>query len=296
MPDSVSVFCPLPRPCRHSTLQFTFEVSWEQTTKSFENRFDRYLDYEYVPSSHITSSVHARVLTSPCLLDSRLILLLSLSPHSFFGHQIHWFSIFNSTMMVVFLCGLVTLILFRTLRNDYARVSPPFPLHRLQHVPAVPDLPSASPFLLELLPVRKGGRRRRWHRPGHRRGLGMEAGASNRTRKYSTQINLGQSPGLHSLLLTTFSLPSRSPCALQQVHGDVFRAPVHLMLFSAIYGVGWQLTVLVLGVILFAIAGPIHGDVYEEVRTRRNSAALAHSVKRWNTPVIATEHLHKQAL
>jgi transmembrane 9 superfamily protein 3 len=50
------------------------------------------------------------------------------------------------------------------------------------------------------------------------------------------------------------------------VHGDVFRAPTHLMLFSAIYGVGWQLTMLVLGVILFAIAGPIHGDVYEEVR------------------------------
>jgi hypothetical protein len=29
-----------------STLQFTYEVSWEATTKSFENRFDRYLDYE----------------------------------------------------------------------------------------------------------------------------------------------------------------------------------------------------------------------------------------------------------
>jgi hypothetical protein len=28
-------------------------------------------------------------------------------------------------MMVVFLCGLVTLILFRTLRNDYARVRMP---------------------------------------------------------------------------------------------------------------------------------------------------------------------------
>lgn len=53
-----------------------------------------------------------------------------------------------------------------------------------------------------------------------------------------------------------------------QVHGDVFRAPLHLMLFSAMYGVGWQLALLVLGVIAFAIAGPIHGDVYEEVRAR----------------------------
>lgn len=35
--------------------------------------------------------------------------------------QIHWFSIFNSFMMVMFLVGLVTIILMRTLRKDYAR-------------------------------------------------------------------------------------------------------------------------------------------------------------------------------
>ena len=35
--------------------------------------------------------------------------------------QIHWFSIFNSFMMVIFLTGLVSMILMRTLRADYAR-------------------------------------------------------------------------------------------------------------------------------------------------------------------------------
>ena len=35
--------------------------------------------------------------------------------------QIHWFSIFNSFMMVIFLTGLVAMILARTLRNDYAK-------------------------------------------------------------------------------------------------------------------------------------------------------------------------------
>ncbi len=35
--------------------------------------------------------------------------------------QIHWFSIFNSFMMVIFLTGLVAIILMRTLRKDYAR-------------------------------------------------------------------------------------------------------------------------------------------------------------------------------
>ncbi|XP_068923179.1 transmembrane 9 superfamily member 3 [Petaurus breviceps papuanus] len=36
---------------------------------------------------------------------------------------IHWFSIFNSFMMVIFLVGLVSMILMRTLRKDYARYS-----------------------------------------------------------------------------------------------------------------------------------------------------------------------------
>jgi transmembrane 9 superfamily protein 3 len=38
-----------------------------------------------------------------------------------FLSQIHWFSIFNSFMMVIFLTGLVSMILMRTLRNDYAK-------------------------------------------------------------------------------------------------------------------------------------------------------------------------------
>lgn len=73
------------------------------------------------------------------------------------------------------------------------------------------------------------------------------------------------------LLLRMFTPPSPShptPARLLipplKVHGDVFRAPKHLMLFSALFGTGCQLAVLVLVVILFAIAGPLHGDVYEE--------------------------------
>ena len=49
-----------------------------------------------------------------------------------------------------------------------------------------------------------------------------------------------------------------------QVHGDVFRAPKYLELFSALIGTGCQLAFVVLSFILFAIAGPIHGDVHEE--------------------------------
>jgi transmembrane 9 superfamily protein 3 len=48
------------------------------------------------------------------------------------------------------------------------------------------------------------------------------------------------------------------------VHGDVFRAPDHLIFFTALWGSGWQLLVLLLSVILYSIAGPVHGYMYED--------------------------------
>lgn len=70
-----------------AVLSFTYEVSWKPSSIKFEDRFDKYLD------------------------------------PNFFQHRIHWFSIFNSFMMVIFLVGLVSMILMRTLRKDYARYS-----------------------------------------------------------------------------------------------------------------------------------------------------------------------------
>ncbi|KAE9446874.1 hypothetical protein C3L33_21228, partial [Rhododendron williamsianum] len=68
-----------------TTLHMTYSVKWMETNVTFARRFNVYLDYP------------------------------------FFEHQIHWFSIFNSFMMVIFLTGLVSMILMRTLRNDYAK-------------------------------------------------------------------------------------------------------------------------------------------------------------------------------
>lgn len=68
-------------------LSFSYEVKWHTSAVPFENRFDKYLD------------------------------------PNFFQHRIHWFSIFNSFMMVIFLVGLVSMILMRTLRKDYIRYS-----------------------------------------------------------------------------------------------------------------------------------------------------------------------------
>jgi len=68
-------------------LPFTYEVHWKPSTIVYTNRYEKYLD------------------------------------PGFFQHRIHWFSIFNSFMMVIFLVGLVSMILMRTLRRDYARYS-----------------------------------------------------------------------------------------------------------------------------------------------------------------------------
>ncbi|CAI9280181.1 unnamed protein product [Lactuca saligna] len=67
------------------TLDMTYSVKWTETNITFARRFEVYLDYH------------------------------------FFEHRIHWFSIFNSFMMVIFLTGLVSTILIRSLRNDYAK-------------------------------------------------------------------------------------------------------------------------------------------------------------------------------
>jgi len=82
-PEYLSEF----QPGKPQTLTMTYSVQWLPSIKTFKNRFDRYLDFD------------------------------------FFEHQIHWFSLFNSFMMVIFLVGLVSLILMRTLKKDYERFS-----------------------------------------------------------------------------------------------------------------------------------------------------------------------------
>jgi len=66
-------------------LDFSYSVEFVPTTDEYSDRFVRYLD------------------------------------NDFFQHQIHWFSILNAFMMVLLLCGVVAVILVRTLKRDYAK-------------------------------------------------------------------------------------------------------------------------------------------------------------------------------
>lgn len=129
-----------------AVLEFTYSANWYPTDIEFDDRFEKYLDDD------------------------------------FFEHQIHWFSIFNSFMMVIFLTGLVSMILMRTLRKDYAKYS--------KDDEDIED----------------------------DRDVGDESG-------------------------------------WKQIHGDVFRPPHRLLLFSALVGTGHQLALLVFSVIFFSTLG-----------------------------------------
>jgi len=140
---------------RNRHLDFTYSVKWVPVDIPFASRFDRYLDY------------------------------------NFFEHQIHWFSIFNSFVMVIFLVGFVAIILMRTLSKDYAKYTK-----------------DDEGFDAERDGVEDSG----W----------------------------------------------------KQVHGDVFRAPPYLITFSALYGTGAQLSLLVFLIILEQLASTFtarRGDI-----------------------------------
>ncbi|KAI0241171.1 Transmembrane 9 superfamily member 3, partial [Lamellibrachia satsuma] len=134
-----------------SKILFSYEVRWHKSNVKFPDRFDKYLD------------------------------------PNFFQHRIHWFSIFNSFMMVIFLVGLVSMILMRTLRKDYARYSKEDDIDEME------------------------------------RDLGDEYG-------------------------------------WKQVHGDVFRPTTHPMFFSAIIGTGYQIVIVSMCVIVFAIVGELYTE------------------------------------
>eukprot|EP00842_Homolaphlyctis_polyrhiza_P000547 jgi/Hompol1/1493/HPOL_002720-RA len=148
-----------------TTIQFKYSVTWQQDNTTFAKRFDKYLDT------------------------------------FFYEHKIHWFSIFNSFMMVIFLAGVVVVILLRTLKRDFARY---------EHDEGLLDI---------------------------ERDLGDEYG-------------------------------------WKLVHGDVFRAPSHLTLFSALNGAGMQLVLMM----FFVIFATIAGDLYLERATMLTASIFIYAL------------------
>jgi transmembrane 9 superfamily protein 3 len=118
-----------PRPIvAGETHPMTFSVSWtvrvvpfiscrltlgmhsqETHDKTFANRFDRYLDFDFFEHQVCKRCPRCDLLPCSHRMEAGDLTWVACA-------QIHWFSIFNSFMMVIFLCGLVALILMRTLK------------------------------------------------------------------------------------------------------------------------------------------------------------------------------------
>merc|ERR1712228_1013002 len=76
-----------PNADEEQSISMTYSISWkEDKSIEFRQRFDRYLDFQ------------------------------------FFEHQIHWFALWNSFMLVIFLVGMVSMVVLRALKKDYERI------------------------------------------------------------------------------------------------------------------------------------------------------------------------------
>mmetsp|Transcript_25550 Transcript_25550/g.38139 ORF Transcript_25550/g.38139 Transcript_25550/m.38139 type:complete len:643 (-) Transcript_25550:214-2142(-) len=133
--------------------------------------------------------------TSDLTYDTRFVRYLD---SAFFAHTIHWFSLLNSGMMVLFLLGILSFILLRTLRRDILKAG--------MAADGIDDIEGEGASLLASEEEQSG-----WK------------------------------------ILST----------------EVFRVPSFLPLLSALLGSGTQVLTTMIGVVVFCVLGPLHGNVYE---------------------------------
>jgi len=89
---------------------FSYDIEWEKSMVKWASRWDVYLQ------------VKIRKVKSPfnCLCEMSMKLTFE-NVHQMTDDNIHWFSIVNSFVILVFLTGIVALIMLRILRKDFAR-------------------------------------------------------------------------------------------------------------------------------------------------------------------------------
>jgi transmembrane 9 superfamily protein 2/4 len=95
------------------TVLYSYDVAWVPSPIQWASRWDIYLSMGNLYSNKVRPlPPFVAVIPEPALLSL-------CSPPCF--PQVHWFSIFNSLIISVFLTGMVAMILVRALRADIAR-------------------------------------------------------------------------------------------------------------------------------------------------------------------------------
>lgn len=168
------------------TYEFKFAVTWEGERRvKFEERFDRFQET------------------------------------GFFEHNIHWFSIVNSFMMVLALLAFVVIILSRTLKSDYAK----FAREEAERSKA-----------LGLLDKTGGG--------------GVSGGNSSS----SSSLSSAHSVDMMSAEIAMWA----DETGWKQLSPEVHRVPLFPEMLCALIGQGWQLTTATLLIVALALVGSLH--------------------------------------
>jgi hypothetical protein len=120
---------------------YTYDVEWKASTVKWASRWDIYLNMDHrksdkvrAPASMAESGAVMMLLDSPASADQTCSKLLIVhhtylvrqtsSVHHRQRHgcwQVHWFSIANSMLIVLFLTGMIAMILIRNLCRDITR-------------------------------------------------------------------------------------------------------------------------------------------------------------------------------
>jgi transmembrane 9 superfamily protein 2/4 len=140
--------------------------------------------------------------------------------------QIHWFSIINSLMIVLFLSGMVAMIMMRTLHRDISKYNQ---LETAEEAQEETGWKLVSTILVDpfLLRARK---------------TSEVCGGVAASHAWSETFHQQQ---VWLLIIV----------CCEQVHGDVFRAPANGALLSVYVGTGSQLLGMALVTMVFAVLG-----------------------------------------
>ena len=80
-------------------VRFSYSVEWQQSDTKYEDRFSKYLDTDFFEQ---------KVIAACCFMSLNSL-------------QVHWLSILNSFVLVMFFVGAISLLLVRTVKADFDR-------------------------------------------------------------------------------------------------------------------------------------------------------------------------------
>lgn len=98
---------------------YSYDVQWEASDVRWASRWDIYLNMDHTKTDKARAAVRSSLLFFGYIFMCATIYIHP-NPHTPLT-QVHWFSIANSMLIVLFLTGMIAMILIRNLCRDITR-------------------------------------------------------------------------------------------------------------------------------------------------------------------------------